>query len=170
LIVVNLDYTGQAALALPAMRAKEIVRRLETSALAHNVEAFAREIELAFAISNALARRIAGDELGEPIVVVAKALAAPRAVVERILLFVNPRIGQSVRRVYELATHYDEISVEAALCLVGIWQAAEPREHEAPRAPSVVRRAAPEFGRPATPIAIHRPLLRDPRVRNVAGR
>jgi len=170
LIVVNLDYTGQAAPALPAMRAKEIVGRLETLALAHNVEAFAREIELAFAISNALARRIAGDELGEPIVVVVKALAAPRAVVERILLFVNPRIGQSVRRVYELATHYDEISVEAALCLVGIWQAAEPREHEAPRPPSAVRRAAPEFGRPATPIAIHRPLLRDPRVRNVAGR
>jgi hypothetical protein len=170
LIVVNLDYTGQTAPALPAMRAKEIIGRLETSALAHNVEAFAREIELALAISNALARRIAGDELGEPIVVVVKALAAPRAVVERILLFVNPRIGQSVRRVYELATHYDEISVEAALCLVGIWQAAEPRQHDASRPPSVVHRAAPEFGRPATPIAMRRPLPRDPRVRNVVGR
>jgi hypothetical protein len=170
LIVVNLDYTGQAAPALPPMRAKEVVGRLETSALAHNVEAFAREIELAFGVSNALARRIAGDELGEPIVVAMKALGAPRAVVERILLFVNPRIGQSVQRVYELATHYDEISVEAALRLVGIWRAAAPREQEAPRPASVVRRAAPELGRPATPIAIRRPLLRDPRVRNVVGR
>jgi hypothetical protein len=170
LIAVNLDYTGQAAPALAPMRAKEIVGRLETSALAHNVEAFAREIELAFGISNALARRIAGDELGEPTVVVMKALGAPRAVVERILLFVNPRIGQSVQRVYELATHYDEISVQAALCLVGIWRAAEPREQEAPRPPSVVRRVAPELGRPATPVAIRRPLLRDPRVRNVVGR
>jgi len=171
LIAVNLDYTGQAAPPLPLMRAKEIVGRLETSALAHNVEAFAREIELGLGISSALARRIAGDELGEPIVVVVKALGAPRAVVERILLFVNPRIGQSVQRVYELATHYDEISVEAALCLVGIWRAAEPREQEAPRPPNAMaRRAAPDLARPATQIAIRRPLQRDPRVRNVVGR
>jgi hypothetical protein len=112
-----------------------------------------------------------GDELGEPIVVVAKALRAPRAVLERILLFVNPRIGQSVRRVYELATRYDEISTQAALCLVAIWQAAEPREQDMARPQPVARRPGPEGARPATPLAARRPLLqREPRARSLSNR
>ena len=170
LILANLDCTAQAASRLPPVRAKEIVGRLETSALARNIEAFAREIELAFGISSGLAGRITRDELGEPIVVVAKALGTPRAVLERILLFVNPRIGQSVRLVYELATHYDEISIEAALCLVAIWQEAEPRERERPRPPSVLRRAAADLGRPATSLAARHPFPRDLRARSLAGR
>ncbi|HEY6255428.1 MAG TPA: hypothetical protein VIY51_06495 [Xanthobacteraceae bacterium] len=168
LILMNLDCTARASPRVPQARAMEIVGRLETSALAHNIDAFAREIELAFGISSHLARQIARDDLGEPIVVVAKALAAPRAVLERILLFVNPRIGQSVRRVYELATHYDEISIEAALCLVSIWREAEPREQETPRPPSVLRRPPPDLGRPATPLPARRPLVREPRTRSLS--
>ena len=152
------------------MRAKEIVGRLETSALAHNIEAFAHEIELAFGISSGLARRITRDELGEPIVVVAKALDASRAVLERILLFVNPRIGHSVRLVHELATQYDEISIEAALCLVAIWQRAEPRERETPRPSSTSRRAALDLGRSATALAARPPLPRGLRARGLLGR
>ncbi len=169
LIVANLDYTAAAAPRLPPAHAKEIVGRLETSALAHNIDAFAREIELAFGISGGLARRIAHDELGEPIVVVAKALGAPRTVLERILLFVNPSIGQSVPRVYELAAHFDEISTQAALCLVAIWQAAAPREQETPRSPATLRRSAPELGRTAM-LPARRPLARDPRLRSLGGR
>ena len=149
----------------------EIVSRLETAALAHNVEAFAREVEIALGISSRLARRIVGDELGEPIVVVAKALRAPRAVLERILLFVNPRIGQSVQRVYELATRYDEISTQAALCLVAIWQASDPREQDLARPQPLTRRPVPEGGRPASPPATRRALLqRDPRPRGLVNR
>lgn len=170
LILANLDYTGTAAASLPTMRAKEIVGRLETSALTHHAEAFAREIELAFGVSSALAKRIARDELGEPIVVVGKALGAPRAVLERILLFVSPRIGQSVRLVYELATHYDEISTEAALCMVAIWQNAAPREQEAARPASAPRRTAPDLARPASSLAGRRPMARDLRLRNLVGR
>jgi hypothetical protein len=119
-ILLNLEYAAPASPRVTPTQANEIVRRLEISALAHNVDAFTREVEFAFGISSRLARRIVCDELGEPIVVVAKALRAPRAVLERILLFVNPRIGQSVQRVYELATRYDEISTQAALRLVAI--------------------------------------------------
>jgi hypothetical protein len=169
-ILLNLDYAAPASPWMSPTPADEIVRRLETAALAHNVDFFTREVELAFGISSRMARRIVSDELGEPIVVVAKALRAPRAVLERILLFVNPRIGQSVQRVYELATRYDEISTPAALRLVAIWQAAEPREQDLPRQPAVARRAVPEGARPA-PLAARRPLAqRDARPRSLVTR
>jgi hypothetical protein len=170
-ILLNLEYAAPASPRVTPAQANEIVRRLETSALAHNVDAFTREVEFAFGISSRLARRIVCDELGEPIVVVAKALRAPRAVLERILLFVNPRIGQSVQRVYELATRYDEISTQAALRLVAIWQEADPREHEQPRAQPVSRRPMPDVARPIQPFAARRPLpQRDPRPRSLVNR
>src|SRR6266699_3302548 len=149
LILMNLDYAAPASLELAAMPPNEIIGRLETAALRRNVEAFTREIELAFGIASALARRIVADELGEPIVVAAKALRAPRAVLERILLFVNPVIGQSVQRVHELATRYDEISPGAAQHLVAIWQNADPREHASPAPQRFARRPATGLGRPA---------------------
>ena len=73
-----------------------------------------RELERALGISYQQARRIVEDEMGEPIVVAAKAMSLPADVLQRILLFMNPRVGQSVDRVYELAALYNEISVEAA--------------------------------------------------------
>ena len=170
-ILLNLDYAAPASPWMSPTPASEIVRRLETAALTHNVDAFTREVELAFGISSRLARRVVSDDLGEPIVVVAKALRAPRAVLERILLFVNPRIGQSVQRVYELATRYDEISTPAALRLVAIWQAAEPREQDLPRQPPVARRVLPEGARPSAPLAARRPLAqREPRPRSLVTR
>jgi hypothetical protein len=170
-ILINLEYVGPASPRAMPERTVEIIGRLETAALSHNVDAFAREVEIALGISARLARRIVADEQGEPIVVVAKALRAPRAVLERILLFVNPRIGQSVQRVYELATRYDEISTQAALCLVAIWQASDPREQEVARPQPLARRPVPEGGRPASPPAARRPLLhRDPRPRGLVNR
>jgi hypothetical protein len=169
-ILLNLEYAAHVSDGVIPTRTNEIVARLEGAALAHNVDAFTREVESAFGISGRLARRIVCDELGEPIVVVAKALRAPRAVLERILLFVNPRIGQSVQRVYELATRYDEISTPAAAYLVAIWQAADPRE-QAPRQQPVSRRPAPESVRPALGLAARRSLaLRDPRARGLGNR
>jgi hypothetical protein len=170
-ILINLDYAPEASPRVTPLRASEIVGRLETAALAHNVDGFTREVEAAFAISQRLARRIVGDELGEPIVVVAKALRAPRAVLERILLFVNPRIGQSVQRVYELATRYDEISTEAALRLVAIWQDADPRAQEAPRPQPVARRPVTDMARPAAAFGAWRPLdQREARPRSLGQR
>jgi hypothetical protein len=127
-ILLNLDYAAARVIELAPARANELVAKLEREALHHNIEAFTREIEIAFGIASALARRIVADQHGEPIVVALKALKAPRAVVERILLFVNPQIGQSVARVHELATCFDEISTEAAQRLAAIWQSAAPRE------------------------------------------
>jgi hypothetical protein len=160
LILINLDYAAPPAFELAATPPEEIVGRLEIAALGHNIEAFTREIEFAFGMSNRLARRIVADELGEPIVVAAKALRAPRAVLERILLFVNPRIGQSVQRVHELAARYDEISPQAAQHLVAIWQNSDPREPARPGRQRFLRRPAADLGRPAIAVAARRPPLR----------
>ena len=57
--------------------------------------------------------------------VAAKAMNLPADVLQRMLLFMNPKVGQSVDRVYELAELYSEISVDAARRLIAIWRAAE---------------------------------------------
>ena len=98
-------------------------RRLEASVLARKREDFARELSRALVISREQARRIAGDELGEPIIVAAKALGVSRDQLHRILLFVNTAIGHSVERVHTLATLYDEMHLQAAIDLVEVWQA-----------------------------------------------
>jgi hypothetical protein len=104
--------------------------RLETAALTRNREDLAQQFAHALHIPRAQARRIVGDELGEPIVIGAKALKLPRDVVHRILLFANPAIGHSVERVHTLATLYDEMTVEAAEQMVAIWQSLH--DHERP--------------------------------------
>jgi hypothetical protein len=161
LILINLDYAPPASLELSETQSKECIHRLETAALRHNTEAFMHELENALGISSPLARRIANDELGESILAAAKALRMPRDVLQRILLFVNPVIGQSVKRVYELTACYDEISPEAAERLVAIWRDVDPRRRESPGQPS--SRRATEPIRSAAPPAVRR--FADPRDR-----
>ena len=107
--------------------------RLESAALQHNLEAVAREFERALGVSLAQARRIINDETGEPVVAAAKAMAVPSDVLQRMLLFVNPQVGQSVDRVYELAELYSEISVDAARRLIAILRDADPAERKPAR-------------------------------------
>ncbi len=87
-----------------------------------NTGEFSRMLERALGISHALAERIARDHSGEPIVVAAKALGMKAAVLQRILLFLNPAIGQSVERVHDLARLFDELTPEAAERMVAIWR------------------------------------------------
>lgn len=124
LILLNLHI----AAALPATPANvmcdsEIGRRLEAAALARKHEEFVQVLAHALRISRQQARRVAADELGEPIVVAAKALGLPRDLLYRILLFVNTAVGHSVERVHALATLYDEMTTHAAHDLVAAWQA-----------------------------------------------
>jgi hypothetical protein len=124
LILLNLHVVASASAAPSAVVHDPAVgRRLEASVLARKREDFARELSRALSIGREQARRIAGDELGEPIVVAAKALGVSRDQLHRILLFVNTAIGHSVERVHTLATLYDEMHVQAAFDLVEIWQA-----------------------------------------------
>jgi hypothetical protein len=128
LILISLEYLPTAAPSLPAVMQQADIWRLESSALQHKTEAVLRELERALGISRRTALRIVEDDSGEPIVAAAKAMELPADVLQRILLFMNPRVGRSVDRVYELAGLYADITVEAARRLTGIWRDADPPE------------------------------------------
>jgi uncharacterized protein (DUF2336 family) len=112
-------------------RDTSVGQRLEAAALARNREDFAQHLAHSLHIPRAQARRIAGDDLGEPIVTAAKALNMPRDVVYRMLLFVNTTVGHSVERVHALAALYDEMTTQAAEHMVAIWQALHRNERAA---------------------------------------
>jgi hypothetical protein len=135
LILLNIDYAPVPPAERPATAiVADIVLRLETAALARNREDFSRGVERAYEIPRARATRIAQDQSGEPIVVIARALGMPVDVLQRILLFLNPAIGHSVARVYELARLFDEITPRAAGRMITIWRqphraASSPERH-----------------------------------------
>jgi hypothetical protein len=135
LILLNLPYAPlRLATRVPPAVARESIHRLEAAALGHNTEVFARELERTLGISRETARRVIDDPSGEPIVVAAVVLGMKAAVLQRILLCLNPAIGQSVQRVYELALLYEEIDPEAALRLLAIWQKSHPARKAKPAA------------------------------------
>ena len=107
--------------------AGELTRRLEIAALKRNQGEFIRVLERALGVSRALAERIACDNSGEPLVVAAKSLAIKAEVLQRILPFLNPVIGQSAQKLYELSRLYDDLNPAAAERMVSIWRTAAPR-------------------------------------------
>jgi hypothetical protein len=162
LILLNLPYAPLPP-AAPILRAtaREANHRLELAALEHNGDAFARELERTLAISRAQAQRLMDDTSGEPIVVAAVALGMPAAVLQRILLCLNPAVSRSVQRVYDRALLQEEIEPDTALRLVAIWQASRRAEKKsAPARPAVQPSQNRAGGRsePAVPPA--RPRIR----------
>ena len=75
-------------------------------------------------ISRELAHRMVTDPGGEPIVVAASALQMSAAVLQRILLCINPVISQSIQLVYDLALLHEDLKAASALRMIAIWQAA----------------------------------------------
>ena len=122
LILTNLDAGLEPATQPPAPASNEMIRRLETAALARKTQEFIRLMEGALSVAPDIAARIVRDHSGEPIVLAAKALGMKAAVLHRILLFLNPVIGQSVERVYDLAQLYDEITFATAARMLEIWR------------------------------------------------
>jgi hypothetical protein len=131
LILLNLDAVATASVCFSAPASGEIIKRLENAALQRNAGEFSRTLERALKLGTRVAERITRDPSGEPIVVAAKALAMSAAVLQRILLFINPEVGQSVQRVYELAELYDELSREAAEHMLTIWRQGQTRSQPA---------------------------------------
>ena len=144
MILANLQYadTVKFQRKLPG-DPQSSVALLEQSALGGRPSEVIRELERALGISRVMAERIVDDVSGEPMVVAAKALDMPLAVLQRILLFVNPAIGHSVQRVYDLSALFEDISPESARHLVSLW-----------RDPPALRPRGP-----------HRPLTFDDRTR-----
>ena len=124
LILLNLDVVAGES---PRPTAPpDVIGQLETAALKRHQADFARLLASTLRIRRELADRITQDPSGEPIVIAAKAMGIPAAVLQRILLCLNPAIGISVERVFDLAILYDEISLAAASHMVSIWRELAP--------------------------------------------
>ncbi|HVV81054.1 MAG TPA: DUF2336 domain-containing protein [Pseudolabrys sp.] len=133
MILTNLD-AGDPANEPPAA-APETCKRLEAAVLEGNISEFTRILEGALVVSRNIAIKIVADPLGEPLVIAAKALGMPRDALQRILLLLNPAIGQSVPRVYELAALFDEINMATADSMIAIWRGRAPPQQK-PAAPA----------------------------------
>jgi hypothetical protein len=134
LILMSLDAAAEPACHPPAPASNEMLRQLEAAALQRNAAEATRLLALALHIGEATATRIVRDQSGEPFVVAAKALGMKAAMLQRIVLFLNRQVGQSVERVYGLAQLYDEITPAAAAQMLAIWRQCEapPRPVHAP--------------------------------------
>jgi hypothetical protein len=171
LILLNLDYAPIAPLLPAAFMQRADTWRLEAAVLQHNTEAVVREIERTLGLSRVQARRVISDESGEPIVVAAKAMDLPGDVVQRVLLFMNPRIGQSVDRVYELSQLYGEISVNAARRLMAVWRETDKDARSGVQHQPVAWRTAAENARRALSEISRRPMhSQDARLRGAKRR
>jgi hypothetical protein len=120
---------GGAEAPRPPAPANEAIGALETAALARDRATFAALLERALGVAREKAERIVADPSGEALLVAAKALAMPPVVLQRVLMFIDPAIGESVQRVFDLAALYERISAEAALKIVASLRgdAARPR-------------------------------------------
>ena len=152
LILLNLPFSSlPPAKPITPLAVAEAVARLEIAALDHHVETFARILERTLSISTAQARRLIDDPSGEPLVVVAIALGMKAAVLQRVLLCLNPAIGQSVQRVHNLANLYEDVDRESAMRLIAIWQTLH--KPAAPSKPKHEQYLHADSGRPAFPVA-----------------
>jgi hypothetical protein len=122
MILTNLDVTVERTAYPPAPASYEAIRRLEAAALTRNTSEFVRLLQRSLGVHREMAERIVRDGSGEPIVVAAKALGMGADVLQRILLFLNPVVGQSVERVHDLARLYDELTLGAAARMLAIWR------------------------------------------------
>jgi hypothetical protein len=100
----------------------DTISRLETAALAQKPQEFAQELQQALSLLPSVAMQITQDATGETLLVAARALGMPAAVLQRILIFLNPAIGHSVQRVFALANFYERVSRNAAARLVESWR------------------------------------------------
>jgi hypothetical protein len=126
LILMNLVHVAEQDVALA--QETNIIRYLEQAALAGRAQEFTTLLQQGLGVSRALSRRIVSDALGEPFVVSAKALAMPTDVFQRILMSLNPSIGQSVDVVFKLSDLFLDLPLSCALHLVAIWRAADQME------------------------------------------
>ncbi len=114
---------------------------LDAAALQGRIGEFIREFERRLAIPRSLCERIVNDHSGEPMVIAAKAANIPIAVLQRLLLLVNPAVSHSVQRVFDLTDLYHDVDRGTAIRLLALWRsAAKPDAAPASIGPSVERR------------------------------
>jgi hypothetical protein len=88
----------------------------------HEIGEFTREFERLIDVPRSLYERILNDPSGEPMVVAAKAAGIPIAILQRILLLVDPTMSHSVERVYDLTELYHDLGGRTARDLLVQWR------------------------------------------------
>jgi hypothetical protein len=126
LVLLNLEHVADQTVSLA--NETNIIRYLEQAALAGRAQEFTTLLQQGLGLSRAAARRIVTDRSGEPFVVCAKALAMPTDIFQRILMSLNPVIGQSVEMVFELSDLFLNLPLPSAVHMVAIWRAADRME------------------------------------------
>ena len=127
-VLANLEDAGAPG-PVALATSEESIPELESAALERRPDDFAQALSRILKISSERAQKIVADTTGEPAIVAAKAIAMPPDAVLRILLFLNPVIGQSVERVFALVDLYDQIGINTALHVVASWQNRNAAEH-----------------------------------------
>jgi hypothetical protein len=120
--------------------------RLDAAALQGRIGEFIREFERLLDLPRSLCERIVNDPCGEPIVVAAVAVHMPIAVLQRILLLVNPAVGHTVERVFDLTNLTYDLERAAAIRLLSSWRD-QARRDEAASPPAAASTAPPERDR-----------------------
>jgi hypothetical protein len=96
---------------------------LDAAAMEGRIGEFLREFERLLSIPKSLCERILNDRSGEPMVIAAKAANMPIAVLQRILLLVNPAVSHSVQRVFDLSDLFHDFEQRTAVKLLSLWRA-----------------------------------------------
>jgi hypothetical protein len=96
---------------------------LDVAGMEGRIGEFLREFERLLSIPKSLCERILNDRSGEPMVIAAKAANMPIAVLQRILLLVNPAVSHSVQRVFDLSDLFHDIERRTAVKLLSLWRA-----------------------------------------------
>jgi hypothetical protein len=156
LILHNLEAAPlKAAVRIPAGRAARAVEILEMAAFAEDVENFALELGEALILPSRIAAEVVNDPGGEPLACALRALDAPGAVFQRVLMFLNPERGTSVQYVFRLSRLYDRLNERAALVMLAAWRGSTMAVTRAKYQPSLYdderqrARSASSQGRPA---------------------
>jgi hypothetical protein len=105
--------------------------RLDAAVLQGRIGEFIRAFERLLDLPRGLCERIINDPAGEPIVVAAMAVHMPIAVLQRILLLVNPAVGHSVERVFDLTNLAYDLDRGAAIALLSSWRDRARRDEAA---------------------------------------
>ena len=116
------DTPLKASPRIPQARALRAIETLEMAAFAVDVENFTLELGETLILPARMAAQVVDDPGGEPLACAAKALGMPSPVFQRVLLFLNPEIGTSVRTVYRLSRLYDDLSERSALVMLAAWR------------------------------------------------
>jgi Uncharacterised protein conserved in bacteria (DUF2336) len=165
-ILTNLDRDDVDPPAPPeAEQPNEAFGRLENAALQCRRPAFIGELASALGVDPGLAQRIVEDAAGEPMLVAVKAMGMPSEILLRILLFLDPAVGQSVPRVFDLARFYDRLTRKAASHVVASLRGTATMMRRAQAHQPVLWNDEADRGRRAAMEAARRPAGALPPVR-----